>query len=353
MVVLETIPLCSGTFEYVQTVNQHLICCICHNAFYDPVSTPCSHTFCKECIDRSLAARDPQVCPVDRSPLSYDQLTPAFKIVENLVNELFVFCPLRRRGCTWTGQRQFVSSHLNDDCECLRLQCSAPECGEWVIRRQFTSHQQNCEHYVNGQDEIVAIECPHKQRGCKWRGTDTESTTHIITCPYEALKSTFDTQERRYQQLEDRNTQLEHRIQALETELETFRATISNIPHDWDRIAANAHHLQTDFNNINATIGALEVKQDMALMAESARLREELQSVRALCQGLQMQLVTYVLDKRKDLPTLTSGSKGLASAAVAAINALGSRGGSTSNGEATSEQHGRGSSNRPDATTKL
>ncbi|KAJ3041487.1 hypothetical protein HDV00_009283 [Rhizophlyctis rosea] len=305
---------------------------------------------------------DPQVCPVDRFPLSHDQLVPTFKILENIVNELFVFCPQKRRGCGWTGQRQFARTHLDDECQFVRVRCKASECGTWVLRRQLPVHTQNCRHCVKDGEDVeglagTATDCVHQGRGCKWHGTLGESTDHLLHCPFEALKDVVDAQENRFKEVEDKNQELERRLETLQAEMDNLKAIFSSIPHDWERILANTLHYQTELNNINATIGALEVKQDMAVMTESARIRDELQSVRALCQGLQMQLVTYVLDKRKDLSSLASGSKSIASAAVAAINALGSRSSASTVVDSSPEHHGRvGSSrpdSRPDATTKL
>lgn len=44
-----------------------LTCVICHKLFYQPVTTPCGHTFCKECLFR--ATDFTRACPYCRTPL--------------------------------------------------------------------------------------------------------------------------------------------------------------------------------------------------------------------------------------------------------------------------------------------
>jgi hypothetical protein len=107
--------------------------------FIDPTTTrTCFHTFCRDCIIRAIA-HVPQ-CPVDRSPLGVDDLTPANPIVRavsphtppcdrplireflvrQLVDELVVECPYRSSGCTITCQRQLLTTHLKDACPYTR-----------------------------------------------------------------------------------------------------------------------------------------------------------------------------------------------------------------------------------------
>jgi hypothetical protein len=73
----------------VKAVNYRTI-----NSYFSPESMPfveptttrtCSHTFCRECIVRAVELA-PQ-CPVDRSPLTLDDLLPANPIVRSVSND--------------------------------------------------------------------------------------------------------------------------------------------------------------------------------------------------------------------------------------------------------------------------
>ena len=51
--------------------------------FVEPLTTrACSHTFCRECITTALYLS--QHCPIDRSPLTLDDLIPADPLLRNV-----------------------------------------------------------------------------------------------------------------------------------------------------------------------------------------------------------------------------------------------------------------------------
>lgn len=52
------------TTEETQPLQQELTCPVCQGIFRDPVLLPCTHTFCRECLTRSLQFN--KKCPVCR-----------------------------------------------------------------------------------------------------------------------------------------------------------------------------------------------------------------------------------------------------------------------------------------------
>ena len=48
-------------------LREQLECNVCTDVFLDPVTTPCGHTFCKECLSRAVDVRN--TCPVCRTVL--------------------------------------------------------------------------------------------------------------------------------------------------------------------------------------------------------------------------------------------------------------------------------------------
>ncbi|KAF9050002.1 hypothetical protein BJ165DRAFT_1455720 [Panaeolus papilionaceus] len=126
-------------YNYLGTPNNNLICCICRAPFLDPLTSKlCSHTFCSSCILQALSHSSQ--CPIDRTPLTENDLERAPSIVRAMVDELEVECvygPPRREeptdidsskeketvktpiedtsfqsGCKWTGERETLGAHL-------------------------------------------------------------------------------------------------------------------------------------------------------------------------------------------------------------------------------------------------
>jgi Zinc finger, C3HC4 type (RING finger) len=85
-----------------------------------------SHTFCYKCIIRSLQSSTN--CPIDRTYLLSESISPAPKIVLSMVNELLVQCP---RECGARVERGCLTGHLKD-CELAIVTCL---CGDFTTRR--------------------------------------------------------------------------------------------------------------------------------------------------------------------------------------------------------------------------
>lgn len=55
-------------------IQQDLTCPVCQGIFQDPVLLPCSHSFCRTCLHRSLEFN--KRCPVCRKEFTEDQAIP-------------------------------------------------------------------------------------------------------------------------------------------------------------------------------------------------------------------------------------------------------------------------------------
>ncbi|CAL1707707.1 unnamed protein product [Somion occarium] len=227
------------SFTYVGSINDNLICCICRATFIDPCTTrTCSHTFCRECITTALSVSP--TCPVDRSPLTVEDLILADPVVRNLVNELLVECPNKAAGCRDTPQRQLLDAHLRGSCEYMKAEDTTEDvgsnvvsketleahldegqpsaessavrcslCQERVPRSSLSSHIPAC------QDTVVS--CTHASNGCSWEGRRSDlSGTHIPSCPYESIKGFFAIHEQKVSSLKAENDVLKHKVEQLE-----------------------------------------------------------------------------------------------------------------------------------------
>ena len=241
--------------------------------FIEPTTTrTCFHTFCRDCIIRAIA-HVPQ-CPIDRSPLELDDLTPAnpivravsippivpichhplimFDWVRQLVDELVVECPRRPSGCTITCQRQLLATHLKDACPYTRPSSSSSQNHS---DQDTQSHQDTVEtnsritlsHPTNNDLTKVAescsscslpasstehvttcpgaiLSCPHAINGCQWTGSrQSLASTHLASCPYETVRDFFPLNNSRLSSLTAENILLKHRVEALEGMVHTFK----------------------------------------------------------------------------------------------------------------------------------
>ena len=62
-----------------QQIKEEITCSICGNLFTDPKTIPCLHTFCKQCIERSIESNKKRAsivcCPLCRAPLPRDDMS--------------------------------------------------------------------------------------------------------------------------------------------------------------------------------------------------------------------------------------------------------------------------------------
>ncbi|KAI9453154.1 hypothetical protein BJY52DRAFT_1205548 [Lactarius psammicola] len=176
----------SLSYVYVDPPNSNLLCCICRMPFVEPTtSRTCAHSFCHDCIRPALQA-SPH-CPIDRSPLSPQDMTPSNPI---MVDELIVECLNRSNGCEFTCQRHLLAAHLKDDC--------------------------------------LFVE--HAAHGCSWTGPRSAlQDTHTPHCPYAALQGFFRISDARSAALESENVLLRARLDAAEGMLAVMRHELQAI----------------------------------------------------------------------------------------------------------------------------
>ncbi|KAH7913484.1 hypothetical protein BJ138DRAFT_1081557 [Hygrophoropsis aurantiaca] len=273
--------------NYAEIPNNNLICCICHAPFTAPTTTKtCSHTFCHDCIAEAVK-HSPQ-CPIDRSPLSLEDLLPANPIVKHLVDELIVECAQRSAGCTHTCQRQLLASHLNDACQYIQVPCPESDCSQLILRKDLGKHAEVCAHrstecdgcgieIKNSELDVsfllfppsvlirtlfkahnlecpsqmtscsycsaelsrnqlkdhttscpdATISCSQADNGCPWSGPRREN--HADSCPYEAIKGFFAVNHGHMTSLTTENAALKHRIQVLESVVHTMQREMQSL----------------------------------------------------------------------------------------------------------------------------
>jgi len=103
-----------------------------------------NYRFCLDCLERALAVK--AECPLDRSPASIDECSPAGRIINNMLNELKVHCEHRDKGCKAVVERQTLEGHLANVCEYHPIPCGHDPCSATVVRTDKAKHEADCQY---------------------------------------------------------------------------------------------------------------------------------------------------------------------------------------------------------------
>ena len=119
-------------------------CPVCLLVLREPYQvTCCGYSYCKACIERVKADKEP--CPCCKNNLFDDYPN---KGLQRSLFSLKVFCIHRKEGCQWTGEFGQLESHLNIDppqhrqlegCMCVEGACQY--CLKLFKRSQLLEHQ--------------------------------------------------------------------------------------------------------------------------------------------------------------------------------------------------------------------
>lgn len=183
--------------EYVGDINENLLCPICKTPFHDPLTTTtCDHTFCKTCLEQSIAAAGAPraACPMCRAALPSEPLRtlpcPRYSIA--LLDDLVVKCP--NEACKWTGARGAVENHLENICDYTLQPCPDADCNEKTTRKNI---HMGCVHYIGScpycdgdismltLDQHDSLGCRGSRLSCEYCNAmvlSTDKATHEETC---------------------------------------------------------------------------------------------------------------------------------------------------------------------------
>ncbi|KAJ3010785.1 hypothetical protein HKX48_007206 [Thoreauomyces humboldtii] len=193
----------------------------------------------------------------------------------------------------------------------------------------------------------------HLRHGCPWEGKrQALDAIHRAACPFEAIKGFFVLNDQRLEAEAQKNRELQREVTRLQEEVELLRsrppptspsdtlwspAMMEQAFNRMHSVVADTNHIGNQVMDLTAGLLALETRQDLALLNTTSRLREEMYAVRAMCQGVQSQLLNFVLDRRKESLTLASGStaSSVLNSAIGALTGDGGSKGSSSNTSGT------------------
>ncbi|WAR52010.1 hypothetical protein PtB15_1B449 [Puccinia triticina] len=193
-------------YDYISEPNENLVCPICRNPFIEPVMCESTdHIFCQSCLIKSLEVS--ATCPIDRLPLSLSLIVPAPKIINKLVDELLVSCPLKSKlGCSFVCQRDLVLNHvhthqaqldhvvINPSLNPQQPQAAAPLLDSNIFQRSVLDHVNSKSgllrfQWLNNRATLVSkAQDPTQVRSA----TDlTRNESKLSRCPWERFGCSF------------------------------------------------------------------------------------------------------------------------------------------------------------------
>ncbi|KAF9360030.1 hypothetical protein BGX26_010680 [Mortierella sp. AD094] len=75
-------------------------------------------------------------------------------------------------------------------------------------------------------------------------------------------------------------------------------ANVASAADTHELLISENERIRSEIETLTANLASLELKQNMAIMTESMRMQEEVQSLRAVCHGLRMQMHYLLLEQQ-------------------------------------------------------
>lgn len=163
-----------------------LRCAICHEVYWLPVHTPCSHCFCRPCLVRWMR-QGGSSCPDCRTPFptfydaSYVNRLQPDHFVSQIINRHF--CQPCAHGCGQNLHPAELDSHQGD-CAAALIPCENTDrgCTELVRRAEMLHHLKTCPHFA----------CCGRVFGCDFKGTAAAVAQHQLQCSWHMIKDYID-----------------------------------------------------------------------------------------------------------------------------------------------------------------
>ncbi|KAJ3444876.1 tnf receptor-associated factor [Anaeramoeba flamelloides] len=227
-------PKINQKFQYVDNnISESLICGYCNSPFTLPRDLPCKHTFCKNCIYNYLKGSNEGKCYLCKKAFKMSDLVQTQYIVQNLTDNLIVYCSNMKDGCMEAIPRFKLQDHLIkclytkktckfkgcgasvflkhfedhlSTCEYRTIICPNDGCGEELIAKQLQQHLKDCEYrfleckyckkivifnkmesHLKNECTKSVDKCPHSDFGCKFVGVKEALIEHKKNCVYEKI----------------------------------------------------------------------------------------------------------------------------------------------------------------------
>ena len=351
-------PVDLRALEYDSPCDQNLICAICYCPFVNAVRLPCEHVFCLRCVNDAMKIsgvgfRPSSLnCPSCRRKIHANEIISMPKILDRMLDELMVRCPLKDEGCNELVQRCEVQQHVDKKCAYSEVECPTDDCMLFVLRkdlekqrclhgmlecedcnqlfmeRDLESHRTlHCEagrtscpdckvqlflrdigRHVESCPDVV-FPCPAAQYGCDFIAQRAALDQHSRTCALAKLVPFLQKQNERLNAHEAALQSLRQKNYILETSFSSFQETLNTSADLVDAPSSSAstsdtgpfdstsHHLlclqeslREEVSRVSAALSELDARTTMTAMNESLRVKEDFSHMNAAIGGIRLQL---------------------------------------------------------------
>ena len=357
-------PVDFRSLEYVSSYDHNLMCAICHCPFVHPVKLECEHVFCQRCVNQAMRHQhhSSRSCPSCRRRIDQASITPVPRILDQILDELLVKCPLQPEGCLETMPRCRVQDHILKYCPYSEVDCPSEEClltlrrkdadkrlclhqavecddcKQSMLKRDLESHRShqcepgrtacpNCKEQVYVCDLESHIErcpdsifpCTAAEYGCDFVGKRATLDNHLKDCALTKLMPFLKMQNARLEAQEAALKHLCHKNSILETSLsgiqEALNPSGSSVDADQSLVATSssdpfdstAHHLlclheslREEVSRVSRAVSEVDTKASMMIMNENLRVKEDFAQANAAIGGMRMQLHWLVSARLQD-----------------------------------------------------
>ncbi|XP_064199022.1 E3 ubiquitin-protein ligase TRIM39-like [Anguilla rostrata] len=161
--------------------EEDLSCPVCWNIFTEPVVLPCSHSFCKECVQTYWEGKDSHNCPTCRAESPEDEPLPASLLLKNLC-----MSAKKQRDRREAKGSEFIGlcNHHNEEISLVCLEECQPICVWCHTNGEHKNHE--CrpikEVELELKDSVLeALETLHKKlmTFCKAEHSCDKTALHI------------------------------------------------------------------------------------------------------------------------------------------------------------------------------
>ena len=162
-----------------QQIEEEITCSICGDLFTDPKTFPCLHTFCKQCIDKSIESNKKMAsivcCPLCRTPLPRDDIStvPTNFTINRLVE---IFGKRKEMGKSLAGLKEIKCTNCEDGLSaitwCVECEDSLCKCCNDAHQRMkaFKFHKTvAAQEFVKNPNLVLST--PEKPEICKNHST--------------------------------------------------------------------------------------------------------------------------------------------------------------------------------------
>ena len=336
------------SLEYTLTVDLNLLCAICHCPFVEPIGLKCEHVFCKDCLDGALEHQNEhrKTCPTCRQRINRESVIAAPKIIDRIIDDLMIKCPMYEVGCTEVMARGAINHHLTRYCGHYEVKCPDKKCKQGIQRRHL---KDKCLHrmtkcpacdisimvleaddHLQKVCEVASLTCPDCEAtmprsefqshilecpntvlsctaspyGCDFKAMRSAFGDHITTCPLSKLVPFLETQQARLREHEAALDHLRRKNNLYEDCLSKVQESLSESLLDVSSLTlapfdSTAGHLldlheslRKEVERVATTVSDLDAKTDMNFINNSLRTKEEMAHTSAILNQMRIQLVS-------------------------------------------------------------